>query len=83
MRVAVDADAAIPEIGVGGYTNPASGAVLISLELHSEWFFGSGDIPRWADYTIGVTWVRDFLAAHEDVDVVAATLLPAETIISG
>jgi uncharacterized protein YjaZ len=36
-----------------------------------------------AGYTIGVTWVRDFLAAHEDVDVVAATLLPAEKIISG
>ena len=175
VHVAVDADAAIPEIGVGGYTNPASGAVLISLDpespvgteqsitvwlpatlahelnhskrilegpgygttlgeaivtegladafsleafpstpplpwasalqpedldqlatlaqsnatvmdtpdLHSEWFFGLGDIPRWAGYTVGATWVRDFLAAHEDVDVVAATLLPADEIIPG
>jgi Predicted Zn-dependent protease (DUF2268) len=173
VHVAVDADAAIPEIGVGGYTNPTSGAILISLdpespvgteqsitvwlpatlahelnhskrvlegpgygmtlgeaivtegladgfsvvafpstpplpwanslqpedldqlatlarsnattmdtpELHSEWFFGSGDIPRWAGYTIGAAWVSDFLAAHDDVDIVAATLLPAEEII--
>jgi hypothetical protein len=173
VRVAVDPDAVIPEIGVGGFTNPASGAVLISLDpespigaeqsitvwlrqvlaheldhskrilegpgygttlgeaivtegladafslqafpstppppwanalqpddidqltslaqsnattantpdLHSEWFFGVGDIPRWAGYTIGATWVREFLAAHGDVDVVAATLLPAEEII--
>jgi hypothetical protein len=175
VRIAVDADAVIPEIGVGGYTNPASGAVLISLDpessigteqsitvwlpatlahelnhskrildgpgygttlgeaivtegladafalqafpstpplpwanalqpadldqfealarsnattadtpdLHSEWFYGSGEIPRWAGYTIGATWVGDFLAAHEDINVVAATLLPAEEIIPG
>jgi Predicted Zn-dependent protease (DUF2268) len=175
VRVAVDADAVIPEIGVGGYTNPASGAVQISLDpessigaeqsitvwlpqvlsheldhskrildgpgygttlgeaivtegladafslqafpstpplpwanalqpedldqltalarsnatttntpdVHSEWFFGSGDIPRWAGYTIGATWVRDFLTTHEDVDVVAATRVPAEEVIPG
>jgi hypothetical protein len=145
VRVVVDADAVIHEIGLGGYTDPASGAVLISLDpessigteqsitvwlpqvlahelnhtkrflegpggrrtlgeaivtegladafslqafpatppvpwanalepgdldrlatlarsnaatvvtpdVHSEWFFGSGDLPRWAGYTIG------------------------------
>jgi hypothetical protein len=175
VRIAVDADAVIPEVGVGGFTDPSSGAILISFDpehpigteqsitvwlpqvlahelnhskrilegpgygttlgeaivtegigdafslhafpstpplpwanalqpedldqfstlarsnatttdtpdLHSEWFFGSGDIPRWAGYTVGARWVRDFLATHEDVDVVAATLLPAKDVIPG
>jgi hypothetical protein len=175
VRIAVDADEVIPEVGVGGFTDPASGAVRISLDpeqpigteqsitvwlpqvlahelnhskrilegpgygttlgeaivtegladafslyafpsspslpwanalqpeevdrfstlarshatttntpdLHSEWFFGSGDIPRWAGYTIGATWIRDFLAADANVDVVAATLLSAKDIIPG
>jgi uncharacterized protein YjaZ len=52
-------------------------------DLHSQWFFGSGDMPRWAGYTVGATWVRDFLATHEDVDLVAATLLPADDVIPG
>lgn len=173
VSIAVDAAAVIPEIGVGGFTDPASGAVRISLDpdhangteqsitvwlpqvlahelnhskrilegpgygttvgeaivtegiadafslhafpstpplpwanalqpddleqlstlarsnatttntpdLHSEWFFGSGDIPRWAGYTIGAAWVRDFLATNGNVDVRAATLLPAGDII--
>jgi hypothetical protein len=40
-------------------------------------------LPCWAGYTIGAAWVRDFLAADEAVDVVAATLLPAEEFIPG
>jgi hypothetical protein len=173
VRVVVNPDAAIPEVGVGGFTNPASGAVLISLsaearvpvresltvwlrqavaheldhskrvldgpgygttlgealvsegladtfsvdaypqtppipwdealqpneldrlaaiaranapttdapEVHGQWFFGAGDLPRWAGYTIGASWVRDFLTAHPQIDVTAATVLTANEII--
>lgn len=173
VRVVVDPDAAIPEVGVGGFTDPASGAVRVSLgpqasvpvresltvwlrltlaheldhtkrvldgpglggtlgegivsegladtfsraafpqtppipwtealqpdeldrlaavaradadtiltrELHHRWFFGAGDLPRWAGYTIGTTWIRDFLTAHPEIDVTGATLLSANQII--
>jgi hypothetical protein len=173
VRVVVDPDAAIPEVGVGGFTNPVSGAVLISLsaeasvpvresltvwlpqavaheldhskrildgpgygttlgeaivtegladnfsayaypatppipwtqalqpnelhrlaaiardnaattdtpEVHGRWFFGASDIPRWAGYTIGASWVRDFLTAHPQIDATAATVLTANEII--
>jgi hypothetical protein len=173
VRVVVNAAAAIPEVGVGGFTNPASGAVLISLsaeapipvsasltvwlrltvaheldhskrildgpgygttlgealvsegladtfsvdaypktppvpwdealqpneldrlaaigranaatidtrEVHSQWFFGAGDLPRWAGYTIGASWVRDFLTAHQQIDATAATVLSANEIL--
>jgi hypothetical protein len=49
--------------------------------LHAEWFFGTGEIPRWAGYTIGTRWVDDYLATHPDVDIVDATVLPAHDII--
>ena len=173
VRVVVNPDAAIPEVGVGGFTNPASGAVLISLSadarvpvsesltvwlrqavaheldhskrildgpgygttlgealvsegladnfsldaypktppipwdealqpnelhrlgaiardnaamtdtraVHGRWFFGAGDVTRWAGYTIGASWVRDFLTAHPQVDATAATVLTANEII--
>jgi uncharacterized protein YjaZ len=42
---------------------------------------GADDLPRWAGYTIGATWVRDFLTAHPEVDATAATLLTANEII--
>jgi hypothetical protein len=173
VRVVVNPDAAIPEVGVGGFTNPVSGAVLISLsadarvpvsesltvwlrqavaheldhskrildgpgygttlgealvsegladnfsldaypktppipwdetlqpnelnrlaaiardnaattdtrDVHSKWFFGVGNLPRWAGYTIGASWVRDFLTAHPQIDATAATVLTANEII--
>jgi hypothetical protein len=31
---------------------------------HGAWFFGSGSIPRWAGYTIGLRLVSDYIAAH-------------------
>jgi uncharacterized protein YjaZ len=57
------------------------GPDLDTPDTHSQWFFGTGDMPRWAGYTIGSRWVRDYLAARPDVDVVAATLLPADEIV--
>lgn len=30
---------------------------------HSAWFFGTGEIPRWAGYTIGFRMTGEFLAA--------------------
>ncbi len=172
VRVAVNPKAAIPEVGVGGFTDPASGAVTISLSaharvpvresltvwlrmavaheldhskrildgpgygstlgealvsegladtfgvyayphtppipwdqalqpsqlhrlgaiardsaamtdtshVHSVWFYGVGDLPRWAGYTIGASWVRHFLATHPQTNVIAATELTANQI---
>lgn len=31
---------------------------------HERWFFGRGDLPRWAGYTLGVKIVTSFLRAH-------------------
>ena len=173
VRVVVNVNAAIPEVGVGGVTDPASGAVTISLSaharvpvsesltvwlradlaheldhskrildgpgygttlgetlvsegladtfgvyaypktppipwdealppdelqrlgaiardnaattntshVHSVWFYGVGDLPRWAGYTIGAAWVRHFLTTHPQTDVTAATELTANKII--
>jgi hypothetical protein len=174
VRVVVNPEAAIPEVGVGGFTDPTSGAVTLSLsaharvpvsesltvwlrmtlaheldhskrildgpgygttlgealvsegladtfsvyaypqsppipwdealqpnqvnrlgaiardnaamtdtggEVHSRWFYGGGDLPRWAGYTIGAAWVRHFLTTHPQTDVTAATELTANKIL--
>jgi len=173
VGVVVNPEAAIPEVGVGGFTDPASGAVTISLSararvpvsesltvwlrvdvaheldhskrildgpgygttlgealvsegladtfsvyaypktppvpwdealqpdqlhrlaaiardnaattdtphVHGVWFYGVGDLPRWAGYTIGAGWVRHFLTTHPPTDVIAATELTANKII--
>lgn len=31
---------------------------------HSQWFFGTGSIPRWTGYTLGFRLVSDYLAAN-------------------
>ena len=173
VRVVVNPQAAIPEVGVGAYADPASGAVTISLspharvpvsesltvwlrqelanrldvskrildgpgygttlgevlvseglsdtfsvyaypktppipwdealqpnqlqslgaiarddatmtdtgEVHRRWFLGAGNLPRWAGFTIGASWVRHFLTTHPQIDVTAATELTANKII--
>ncbi len=174
VRVVVNPDATIPEVGVGGFTDPATGAVRISLtahasvpvkvsltvwlrealaheldhskrildgpgygttlgealvsegladnfsvyaypqtppipwdqalqpsqvrrlgaiargnaamtdtggEVHARWFYGRGNLPRWAGYTIGASWVRHFLTTHPQTGVIAATELTANKII--
>ena len=31
---------------------------------HERWFLGSGDLPRWAGYTLGVNIVTSYLRTH-------------------
>ena len=173
VRVVVNPEAAIPEVGVGASVNPASGAMTISLSAHARvpvsesltvwlreglanrldvskrildgpgygttlgevlvsdgladtfsvyaypktppipwdealqpnqlhrlgaiardnaamtntgevfrrWFLGAGNLPRWAGFTIGASWVRDFLTTHPQTDVIAATEMTANKII--
>ncbi len=33
---------------------------------HAEWFFGRGELPRWAGYTLGYALVDAFLEKHRD-----------------
>ena len=172
-RVSVDVDpgGAIPGIGVGGYTDPTSGTVSISLDLsvvrldrtlrvwlpqelaheldhtariqvgpgygsslleamtsegmadafsiqcfpetpripwdhaltkeqeraawadarrrlgefddHAEWFFGSGDLPRWAGYTLGFDIVSGYLRRHPALSAADLVTTDAETILRG
>jgi hypothetical protein len=50
-------------------------------KVHSRWFFGAGNLPRWAGFTIGASWVRHFLTTHPQTNVIAATELTANKII--
>lgn len=49
---------------------------------HAEWFFGSGDIPRWAGYTLGFRLVDVYLESNPGstpaglVDISASKLRP-------
>src|SRR5262249_24884718 len=50
-------------------------------DLHSQWFYGGGAIPRWAGYTIGAAWAHDHAAGGPTAPPGAARLLPADGII--
>jgi len=44
-----------------------------SWELHEEWFFGTGDVPHWAGYTIGFNIVGFYLQAENTTAAAAVT----------
>lgn len=171
LFVDVDSEGAIPETGIGGYTDPISGVVSISLDIterdvaeslrvwlpaelaheldhtariqvgpgygstlidemvtegmadafslqsfseipripwdhaltkgqertvwararrhlgqnvdHAEWFFGSGELPRWAGYTIGFDIVSGYLQRHPNATAADLVTLSADTILRG
>jgi uncharacterized protein YjaZ len=47
-----------------------------------EWFFGTGNLPRWAGYTIGYQIARRFVRAKA-ISAGAAATTPAATILRG
>lgn len=48
---------------------------------HQEWFFGTGNIPRWAGYTLGYELVGTYLKKHPDQTAATLVSTPAEEFI--
>jgi uncharacterized protein YjaZ len=48
---------------------------------HAEWFFGSGDLPRWTGYTIGFDIVSSYLRMHPGTTAADLVTMDAETIL--
>ena len=53
-----------------------------NLQVHAQWFFGSGDIPRWSGYTIGARVVAAYRARNASVSWMRTTRLPAAEIVA-
>lgn len=49
---------------------------------HSEWFFGSGNKPKWLGYSLGYQMVGCWLASRQDVDIFTWVNVPATDIIA-
>ena len=47
---------------------------------HSRWFFGRGDLPRWAGYSIGFRLVGDLLKGHPKVSIIDLTKMSPRDI---
>ncbi|ABD54056.1 DUF2268 domain-containing putative Zn-dependent protease [Jannaschia sp. CCS1] len=45
---------------------------------HAEWFFGTGQIPEWAGYTLGKTIVTRYLEQTPGTTALACAHVPAE-----
>jgi len=56
---------------------------LGEFEDHAEWFFGSGDLPRWAGYTLGFDIVSGYLRRHPALTAADLVTTDAETILRG
>lgn len=50
---------------------------------HERWFFGRGDLPGWAGYTLGVRVVESFINRHPGQTAAALVGEPATHIIAG
>lgn len=50
---------------------------------HAAWFFGAGEIPRSAGYTIGYALVRRYLRAHPSSTAADLVATPASRIVAG
>ncbi len=53
-----------------------------NLQIHGRWFFGTGDVPRWAGYTLGAHVVAAYRARNPRVAWADVTRLPAEQIVA-
>lgn len=47
---------------------------------HEEWFFGAGELPRWAGYTLGYKIVAAYLGGDREPS--SSVSVPAETILA-
>jgi len=48
---------------------------------HERWFFGRGDLPRWAGYTLGARVVASYLRKHPGETVASLVAVSADRII--
>jgi len=55
---------AVPEFEDAGYD-------------HAAWFFGAGDYPKWAGYSLGYAMVEKYLAANPEASALTCASLPA------
>lgn len=69
-QLSVVRDAAATEIGNDHYD-------------HAAWFFGSGHLPRWAGYTLGVHLVGEYLALHPRETAASLVSTPSAVILDG
>ncbi len=57
-------DTALDKEQLGIFSKKAEKEYYNEKYNHSEWFFGSKEIPRWTGYTIGYNTVADYLKKH-------------------
>lgn len=50
---------------------------------HGRWFFGTGDLPRWAGYTLGYQIVGTYLKKYPDQTAASLVSTPAKAFIVG
>lgn len=50
---------------------------------HSRWFYGTGDLPRWAGYSLGFHLVEQYLKKHPEETAAILVSAPAETFVAG
>lgn len=50
---------------------------------HREWFFGAGNVPRWAGYRLGFELVTDYLERHPDSSAARLVHAGPDEILEG
>lgn len=50
---------------------------------HSRWFYGTGDLPRWAGYSLGYQLVGEYLKEHTDKTAATLVSTPIQMMIAG
>lgn len=50
---------------------------------HTRWFFGTGDLPRWAGYTLGYQLVGTYLKKNPDQTAATLVSAPAKAFVAG
>lgn len=53
------------------------------LTRHHAWFYGAGNLPRWAGYRIGYAIVTAYLERHPEVGAADLAMIPAEEVYRG
>ncbi len=74
-------DVALGEAELDRYTQLAKEVWKNPEYNHAEWFFGRGEIPRWAGYSIGYRLVGGYINQFPEKDYKTLTELGAEEFI--
>jgi Predicted Zn-dependent protease (DUF2268) len=68
---------AVPRSRLKEYAPKAGASYDDSEYSHSEWFFGSGDLPNWLGYSLGHRLVGDYLRDHPESSPLLLACEPA------